>query len=148
VNTEFRQAVLPQELRSLCAFDRKVFPSDYFPPSEWKSYESYWLILNGKKKIGCCAFEVQGDTLYIATTGILPAFQGMGFGKLMKLWQIAYARRRGFKRITTNSRQSNKAMIALNRQFGFRRVRTLRGYYEDPKESAILMALDLSESPG
>jgi len=145
VRTEFRKAVIPDELRTLCAFDRKVFPADYFPPSEWKGYESYWLILGARKKIGCCAFEKQGDTLYIATTGILPAFQRLGFGGLMKAWQIAWARRNKFKRLIAHTRKSNAAMIALNKKFGFRQVKSIPGYYEDPPEPAIVMEMKLEE---
>ncbi len=142
MNTEFRPAEIPRELRSLCAFDRKVFPGDHFPPSEWKTYETYWMLVDGRK-IGCCAFDNQGDTLYIATTGILPAYQRLGFGRLLKAWEVAYARRNRFKRLITNSRQSNAAMIALNRMFGFRRVRTIKDYYDDPAEPAVVMELRL-----
>ena len=145
MNTEFRRALIPDELRALCAFDRRVFPSDYFPPSEWKEYESYWLILDGRKKIGCCAFEIQADTLYIATSGILPAFQRLGFGRLMKAWQIAYARRNKFRRLIAHTRKSNTAMIALNKKFGFRQVKTIPHYYEAPREPAIVMEMKLEE---
>jgi hypothetical protein len=55
-------------------------------------------------KVGCCAFEANVDvgddpyednpplegSLYISTTGILPASRGKGLAKLMKAWQIAY----------------------------------------------------------
>ena len=85
--TEFRKANLPDELRSLMAFDRKVFPiSDLFDADYWKRCESYWMLVNGKK-VGCCAFEKHLDlqedidadgvnprrkgSLYISTTGIL-----------------------------------------------------------------------------
>jgi ribosomal protein S18 acetylase RimI-like enzyme len=142
MNTEFRKAIIPDEIRGLCAFDRKVFPSDYFAASDWKAYESWWLILDGRK-IGCCAFEKQGDTLHIGSTGILPAYQHMGFGELMKCWEIAYARHHGFKRIMTNSRRSNAAMIAVNRKFGFRMIGKVSRYYEDPVESAVIMRLTL-----
>jgi ribosomal protein S18 acetylase RimI-like enzyme len=139
---EFRKAVLPDELRSLAAFDRKVFTSDYFPPSEWKGYECYWMLLEGRK-IGCCAFEenLKEGTLYISTTGILPRFRGMGFGTLMKSWQVAYARRHGFARIVAHVRRQNAAMIALNKKFHFRIVRTIPRYYEDPVDSAVVMEL-------
>ena len=143
MNTEFRKAAIPSEIRSLAAFDRKVFPTDFFPPSEWKRYESYWLVLDGRK-IGCCAFERQGDTLYIATTGILPVYQGKGFGQLLKAWEIAWARHHGFKRIETHSRQSNKAMIALNKKYGFRKTKRIPAYYEDPDEPAVVMTLNLT----
>ena len=143
MRTEFQKAKIPSEIRSLCIFDRKVFPSDHFSAEEWRDYEAWWLIVN-RRRIGCCAFETQpGDSLYISTTGILPAFQGHGYGRLMKTWQLVYARDNGFKRIETHSRKSNAAMIALNKQFGFKIIRTERGYYEDPRESAVVMELSL-----
>jgi ribosomal protein S18 acetylase RimI-like enzyme len=144
VNTEFRKALIPEEIRSLCAFDRKIFPSDHFTPSEWKDYETYWLLLDGKK-IGCCGFEKLGDTLHITTTGIVPAYRRTGFGQVMKSWEIAYARRRGFKQIVASSRKSNAAMIALNRKFGFRVVGHEPGHYENPPEPAVIMRLTLCE---
>jgi ribosomal protein S18 acetylase RimI-like enzyme len=156
LKTEFRKAVLPGELRSLSAFDRKVFASDHFPPAAWKGYQCYWMLLN-HRKIGCCAFEehvdfqddLSGDdvnprlegSLYISTTGILPEFQGMGFGQLLKAWQVAYARYHRFSRIVTNVRKRNAAMIALNRKFHFRIVRTTPRYYADPADSTMVMEL-------
>ena len=161
MKTEFRKAVLPDELRSLSAFDRKVFSSDYFRPADWKDFQSYWLLIGGRK-VGCCAFEEHVDfgddiredranphcpgSLYIASTGILPAFQKRGFGQLLKSWQIAYARYNGFTRVVTNTRKSNTAMIALNRKFHFRIVRTSARYYSDPVEATVVMELLLRAS--
>ncbi len=157
---QFRRAAIPREIKSLVAFDHKIFPrADWFPESEWRAYESYWMIVNGVKA-GCCAFEPGFDfredtqpdqlnvprrgSLYIASTGILPKFQGRGLGELMKSWQIAYARQHGFTRIVTNQRKSNRAIIALNRKFGFRIVRTSKeNYYSDPPEPTVVMELDL-----
>lgn len=148
MKTEFRKAILPKEIRGLLAFDGKVFPeADRFDAAYWKECESYWLIA-GRTKVGCCAF-VHGDdiaphrknSLYIATTGILPRFQHCGFGKLFKSWQIAYARYHGYNRVITHCRKSNTRIIALNRQFGFRIVRTIPRYYAEPTDSAVLMEL-------
>ena len=129
---------------------------DRFDAAYWASCESYWLLV-GKIKAGCCAFEkhvdfhnASGDapyrkgSLYISTTGILPKFQNRGFGPLLKSWEIAYARYNGFNRVITNCRKSNTRMIALNRQFGFRIVRTIPRYYDEPLESAVLMELLLA----
>ena len=155
--TEFRKAILPDELRSLMAFDRKIFPiADLFDVGYWKFCEPYWMLVDGRK-VGCCAFEkhvdIQEDiradrvnprlkgTLYISTTGILPAFQGKGFGSLLKTWQVCYARHHGFTRIVTNSRKRNRRMIALNRKFGFRVIRTTPKYYSGPSDSTVVMEL-------
>jgi ribosomal protein S18 acetylase RimI-like enzyme len=158
---EIRSAALPAEIRSLAAFDRKVFPSDHFSTYQWRTYESYWLLLS-KRKIGCCAFEPHVDfrddlrddginphrqgSLYIASTGILPKFQSMGFGQLLKAWQISYARLHGFTRIVTNTRKRNAAMIALNKKFGFKIVRTTPRYYRDPPDATVVMELSLQRA--
>jgi ribosomal protein S18 acetylase RimI-like enzyme len=159
MKTEFRKAILPQELNSLLAFDRKIFPpADRFDADYWKLCESHWLVV-GRTKVGCCAFQKHVDfhdasghapyrkgSLYISTTGILPRFQHQGLGPLLKSWQIAYARYHGFNRIITNCRKRNARMIALNRQFGFRIVRTIPRYYTEPADSTVLMELLLEHA--
>ncbi|PYT20905.1 MAG: hypothetical protein DMG57_40480 [Acidobacteria bacterium] len=159
MRTEFRRAILPREIRSLMAFDRKVFSSsDLFDAGTWKVFESYWMVVDGVKA-GCCAFEAHADfqedihqgginprlkgSLYISTTGILPRFRGKGFGTLLKAWEISYARYHGFNCIVTNTRKRNVAMIKLNRKFGFRIIRTTPGYYSDPPDSTVVMELRL-----
>jgi ribosomal protein S18 acetylase RimI-like enzyme len=161
MHTEFRRALLPQELRSLVLFDHKAFsqyPADWFARDDWNAYETWWMIID-KRKVGCCAFAPHGDfqedlgrggwhsplqdSLYIATTGILPAWRRLGFGTLLKCWQISYARHHGFTRLVTNTRKSNQAMIGLNKKFGFKVIRSLPNYYADPGEPALVMELRL-----
>jgi ribosomal protein S18 acetylase RimI-like enzyme len=156
---EFRRAVVPNDLRSLVSFDHKAFrdhPGDWFDRESWRHCEAWWMIVD-RRKAGCCAFQTGVDfqediredrenvalagSLYVVTTGILPAFQGLGFGRIMKAWQVAYARRHGFARIVTNTRKSNKRMIALNRKFGFRVTRTTPRYYSGPSEATVVMEL-------
>jgi ribosomal protein S18 acetylase RimI-like enzyme len=161
LKTEFRQAEIPQDLRALVTFDRKVFPSDHFAASEWRRYESWWLLV-ADRKIGCCAFETNVDfaddlrpdglnpartgSLYVASTGILPGFRNQGLGRLIKAWQVAYARHHGFNRIVANTRKSNAAMIALNRKFGFKVLRVTPRYYGNPTEATVVMELKLHKA--
>jgi|SRR5579883_1057881 len=150
MRTEFRQTEPEREWRSLMAFDRRIFPpGDCFSGSWWRSLESYWLLVNGKKA-GCCAFErhtgfgeadctPEPGTLYIASTGIAQEWQGRGLGRLMKAWQLCFAQEHGFRRVVTNIRRKNRAMYHLNVEFGFRVVSTLPGYYLDPPDATIVM---------
>ncbi len=161
MKNEFRKAIVPADLRSLVLFDHKAFheyPGDWFPRDHWRIYETWWMLVDGKK-VGCCAFEPHVDfqddleetqenpalsaSLYIASTGILPQFRRQGLGSLLKCWQIAYARHHGFNRIVTNTRASNLAMIGLNRKFGFRIIRKTAGYYAEPPEPTVVMARSL-----
>jgi ribosomal protein S18 acetylase RimI-like enzyme len=159
METEFKKAVVLEDMRKLRAFDRKVFPkADLFSVEDWKEYEPYWMIIDGGT-VGCCAFEAHVDfqediredevnprmkgSLYISTTGILPEYQRGGLGRLFKCWQVAYARYHGFHRIVTNTRKRNVRMIALNKEFGFRILRTTPGYYCGPTDSTVVMELRL-----
>jgi ribosomal protein S18 acetylase RimI-like enzyme len=138
---EFRKADVAKELRSLIRFDHEVFQkADWFTADDWQRCIPHWMIV-GNRKVGCCAFDPRpGRALYVWTTGILPSQQGRGLGALLKSWQIAYAQHHGFTRIITNSRQSNRAMIALNKKFGFKILRTSKSdYYRDPAEPAVVM---------
>jgi ribosomal protein S18 acetylase RimI-like enzyme len=150
MRTEFRRAKPEAEMRSLLNFDRKIFPvADQFPADYWRQLHSYWLLVGGVKA-GCCAFHRhmgfdedtrEAGSLYIATTGILPRYQGRGLGRLFKAWQVAYARHHCFKRVVTHTRKRNKAMIYLNQEFGFEIVRAIPKYYSEPTDSAVEMEL-------
>jgi ribosomal protein S18 acetylase RimI-like enzyme len=130
------------------------YKADWFDRDDWAQLESWWMIVDGIK-VGCCAFERDMEfqakhdpdvvprkgSLYIASTGILPGFRGRGLGDLMKRWQISYARHHGFRRIVTNTRQSNRRMIELNRKHGFKLIRTTPSYYHDPTQAVVVMEL-------
>ena len=61
MEVEFKKAVLPEDMRKLRAFDRKVFPrSDLFSVEEWKEYDPYWMVIDGTT-LGCCAFQANVD---------------------------------------------------------------------------------------
>jgi GNAT superfamily N-acetyltransferase len=141
---EFRSADVEKELRRLRDFDARVFPkADLFSSAFWRECAVYWMLVDGRR-VGCCALlpEPGADAvLSIASTGILPSWQGLGLGRVMKAWQVAYARRHGYRRVVTETRAGNERMIHLNESFGFRVVRkTPRGYH-DPVEAAVEMEL-------
>jgi ribosomal protein S18 acetylase RimI-like enzyme len=150
---EFRKAIIPDEIDALCEFDRRAFhayPKDAYGPERWKDLESYWAIADGKT-VGCTAFGQNIDyddrprpgCLYISSTSVLPEFQGQGFGKKQKEWQIEYAKQNGFQVIVTNMRQSNERIIGLNERFGFQRRKVVPNCFSAPAEAAVVMELDL-----
>jgi GNAT superfamily N-acetyltransferase len=154
MDIEFKKAITANELDDLLDFDRRMFssfPDDLFEPEDWNSLESYWMLADGVK-VGCCAFERNCDyderprkgCLYIASTGILPEFQGKGLGRKQKEWQIKYARDHGFSVVVTNMRKSNVKMKALNESVGFGFRCFDPDYYTTPDEAAIVMELSLA----
>jgi ribosomal protein S18 acetylase RimI-like enzyme len=153
MNIEFRKAKVPDEIEALFEFDQKAFaafPGDLFDPEDWAEFESFWMLVDGQT-VGCSAFVHDVDynqqprpkCLYIISTGVLPEFQGRGFGTEQKRWQIDYARQRGFEVIVTNMRESNSRIIRLNEKFGFTTRGAVPGYYANPEERAVVMELKL-----
>ncbi len=154
---EFRKAVLPEEGAELWKMDVEIFGKDAFDEELWLSLESYWIVADGRVA-GCAAFihdvefqeDLRGDgenaaqpgTVYIQSTGLLCAYRGQGLGKRIKEWEIEYAERNRFRRMVTNCRESNAAMISVNEKYGFRAIRSTPGYYEDG-EATVVMELVL-----
>src|ERR1700720_2208163 len=155
---EFRRAGVPEDGAELWNMDVEIFGKDAFAPEYWLSLESYWIVADGQVA-GCAAFirdvefqeDLPGDrenaaqpgTVYIQRTGLLPEYRGRGLGTRIKAWQIEYAKRNGFRRMLTNCRESNAAMISINKKFGFRPIRSTPGYYEDG-EATVVMELILA----
>jgi ribosomal protein S18 acetylase RimI-like enzyme len=149
MNIEFRKVVIPDEIEALCTFDRLAFAefqADLFEPEEWAEFESYWMIVDGEI-VGCSAFVPDVDydetprigSLWIASTGVVPGHRRKGYGKMLKEWQISYAKAHGFKVIVTNMRESNSPIIELNEKLGFTIREVSPGYYPDPVEDAVVM---------
>ena len=153
---EFRKAQLPQDAVALWNLDVAIFGKDAFDQALWLILESYWILVNDRVA-GAAAFihhpdfqealredaknTPQAGTLYIQSTGLLSAYRGQGLGTLIKAWQIEYAKQNGFRRIVTNCRESNAAMISLNKKFGFQLTRTTPDYYEDGEATVVLELL-------
>ena len=153
MSIEFQEVAVPDEIEALLAFDRSAFadfPADLFEAEEWAGFVSHWMIVDGET-VGCSAVVHDNDydetsklgSLWIASTGILPEHRRKGFGKMLKEWQISYAREHGFKVIVTNMRKSNSPIIRLNEKLGFTIRELSPEYYTDPTEDAIVMELTL-----
>jgi len=67
--------------------------------------------------------------------------QGMGF--LLLGFVLDYCRNRGVRNCFLELRASNRAARNLYEKRGFHRVGCRRNYYEEPREDAILMQLEL-----
>jgi ribosomal protein S18 acetylase RimI-like enzyme len=142
---EFRRVEVATELRRLREFDKRVFSKgDLFPSAYWRECDVYWMLVDGKR-VGCCALQdgEEGE-LWITSSGILPAWQGMGLGRVMKAWQVALARGHGYRRVLTETRAGNTRMIHLNESFGFRIIKMLPDNYVDPDEDGVEMELVIS----
>lgn len=75
----------------------------------------------------------------LANMAVTPAHRGRGLGSFLLARVIDVARARGLETIFLEVRVSNEPAARLYSRFGFSEVGVRRGYYEHPKEDALVM---------
>jgi GNAT superfamily N-acetyltransferase len=64
--------------------------------------------------------EAQPEIAYHDLTGVKRAWRGRGVARALKATQIAWAKRAGYKRLSTNNEERNAPIRRLNERFGYR----------------------------
>lgn len=86
------------------------------------------------------------DEAYIANVAVSPDVRREGIGGRLVGALLDILRERNAAFVTLEVRVSNQPAIALYTKFGFKPVGTRRGFYDRPKEDALLMTAELSPS--
>jgi len=86
----------------------------------------------------------QGELANIAIT---PARRGGGLGFRLLAHVLEVARGRGVETVFLEVRASNQAALDLYAHFGFEEVGRRRGYYDHPREDALVMKATLADRP-
>ena len=76
------------------------------------------------------------DTVYINNIAVLPSHRKNGIGNLLL---EDFLKKCGSNTVTLEVRVSNYPAISLYEKFGFKNVGIRKGFYEKPKEDAIIM---------
>ena len=79
------------------------------------------------------------DEGYISNVAVAPAQRRQGIARALIAALLARAEALQLSFVTLEVRESNAPAIALYEGFGFRPVGRRKGYYDAPKEDAILM---------
>ena len=81
------------------------------------------------------------DEGYISNVAVAPEMRRRGIAQELLRELERRARAMDLSFMTLEVRQSNAPAIALYEKHGFSRVGVRRGYYEQPREDAVLMTL-------
>lgn len=96
--------------------------------------------------VGYAGVQVAADEGYITNVAVAQRYRKKGVGTLLVTALAAFAARERLRFLTLELRQSNLAAAALYSGCGFVQVGLRRGYYDDPREDAVLMTLWMDES--
>jgi len=128
--------------------ERECFSCPWIPEdfqSSLNCSDRYFTVLEEEGKIAgyACMWCVldEGQIMNIAVSG---EYRRRGFGAALLKDLIVEGANRGMRVFTLEVRESNYPARNLYDNFGFVKVGVRRGYYDCPKEDAILMDLELA----
>ncbi|HIR93313.1 MAG TPA: ribosomal protein S18-alanine N-acetyltransferase [Candidatus Egerieimonas intestinavium] len=93
------------------------------------------------KILGYCGLLMVLDEGDITNVAVEKSRRGQGIGEALVRELAARAARRGIALLHLEVRQSNQAARGLYRKLGFLEDGLRKGYYEEPREDAVLMTL-------
>ena len=93
------------------------------------------------KILGYCGLLMVLDESDITNVAVEKSRRGQGIGEALVRELAARAARRGIALLHLEVRQSNQAARGLYRKLGFLEDGLRKGYYEEPREDAVLMTL-------
>jgi ribosomal-protein-alanine N-acetyltransferase len=89
--------------------------------------------------VGYAAFEVVLDEMHLHTLAVSPRCRGQGLGRRLLRRVLDLGAGRGARTALLEVRQSNWAALSLYRSLDFQVILVRRGYYERPREDALVL---------
>lgn len=101
---------------------------------------------NGKL-LGFAGMSSILDEGYVNNIAVAPSYRRRGIGRRLMSALIEYSYRLSLSFLTLEVRESNTEAISLYSGLGFVLSGKRNGYYERPKENALLMTLSIKPEP-
>ena len=90
------------------------------------------------RAVGYCGTMVVADTADVQTIGVVPEYEGHGYGRTMLEQMRERAREQGAERILLEVRADNPRAQRLYERNGYRAIHVRRGYYDDGTDAIIM----------
>ncbi|HLA79502.1 MAG TPA: ribosomal protein S18-alanine N-acetyltransferase [Vicinamibacteria bacterium] len=142
----FLEAACPDDLAALVALERRCHShpwSDQAFRNAIDDAQALVLVLRGagaRAIVAYGVFQMVADELHIHNLAVAPEQRGRGLGRRLLALVLTMASRRGGRTAHLEVRASNQAALGLYRAAGFRTVGVRRGYYDSPREDAVLLS--------
>ncbi|NLT40053.1 MAG: ribosomal protein S18-alanine N-acetyltransferase [Clostridiales bacterium] len=105
-----------------------------------------WLgCFEGEKLIGYLNVQFVADEGYVGNVAVDPGYRNRGAGIALMDELDRYASEHNIEKLMLEVRENNAPAIALYEKSGFERVGFRPGYYDSPREGAVLMTKFLNK---
>jgi ribosomal-protein-alanine N-acetyltransferase len=140
------------DLAAVCAVEVESFPRPWSPGTFARLLErsdaELWVASGGEGSVvGHVVFWVAGDEGEVANIAVSPARRGAGLGGRLLDRALERMMDRRVAEVFLEVRASNRAAQRLYESRGFSRVGLRPGYYDRPREDAVIMRRALPRAP-
>jgi ribosomal-protein-alanine N-acetyltransferase len=104
-----------------------------------REYYCFLKATDGERIAGYCGYQRSFETADITNVTVRQECRRMGIGRMMLEALMGNGFRQGVERFTLEVRASNEAALSLYQSLGFRQEGVRKGYYEFPKEDAVIL---------
>lgn len=144
-------AMTERDLDQVAAMERACFSQPWsrgaFEEELAAENAVYLVAREGARVLGYGGMRFAADEYYVDNIAVDPAYRRQGAGRALVAALVERARMGGGAFITLEVRESNVGAVALYKEQGFTVAGRRRGFYEEPREDALLMTKRLDE-PG
>ncbi|MBQ9989790.1 MAG: ribosomal protein S18-alanine N-acetyltransferase [Lachnospiraceae bacterium] len=141
---EIRISPLTEEwVDQVCVLEEEAFSMPWHKESFLEMIENpdacYLVALSGEKVLASCGLrEIAGEG---EITNVVTAkdYRRQGIGRMLLAQILEEGKKRGLSAFTLEVRCSNQAAIDLYKSFGFVEEGVRPGFYEKPREDALIM---------
>ena len=95
------------------------------------------------KAVGFCALRVLSDESELYQIAVSDAYRRQGIGRMLLDDAVSTVKQASVKKMFLEVRASNKPAVRLYEKCGFTLIATRKGYYDCPKEDALIMQLEI-----
>ena len=103
----------------------------------------YICAVHNEKVVGYCGYWKVLDEAEIYNVAVKSEKRGFGIGETMLTKLIEYGKSDNRKKFLLEVRCGNKAAISLYKKLGFKEDGIRPEFYDEPKEDALLMSLEI-----
>ncbi|MBR4057556.1 MAG: ribosomal protein S18-alanine N-acetyltransferase [Oscillospiraceae bacterium] len=129
------------QIENACFSD--PWPEDTLRAHRTGEHHVFLAAVEGEETLGYISLTYVLDEGYIGNVAVSPTARRRGVGLALVEEMTSRAKALGLAFLTLEVRESNHAARALYARCGYRDVGLRRGYYEKPREDAVLMTLGL-----
>ena len=132
-------------LPAIAALERQCFSDPWsvemLRPELPDDSHEFLLAVEGEELLGYVGLMTVLDEGYLSNIAVSPEHRRQGIAEALLKALLMRARARKLAFVTLEVRAGNTPAQTLYRKLGFTEVGVRRGYYEHPREDAVLMTL-------